>query len=306
MKSNRSRHVSRTFTVALFGLLALASLVPAFAASEAGTGAPQDDANRLVLQKKRLILTVLSSETVKSALSLGGSAARELRDEIEDLMNTGCMHAEKGALAESETSFNAAMKKVASLAAIGSRARSQADTGRERRRYRELLAGINGYLNAVRDAEAAKGRSEFSSTTQNEILRHSELAETAARQGAFGQANEHLTKAYKLAVQLVTALRDKETIVYELKFDVPWDEYEYEKERNNSFIVLIDTLLLEHNPPPSVRKLVRAYQQESRKYFVEAQKMVGENRIEPAIGVMENANRLLTQALRAISPKYAF
>ena len=92
-------------------------------------------------------------------------------------------------------------------------------------------------------------------------------AEALAQKGDYLAANKHLFQAANLVEAALTRARDKETLVHQLKFETPEDEYAYELQRNNSNQLLI--VVVKRKKPPQGTNI---------KYI---EKLVAENDGEP-------------------------
>jgi len=128
-------------------------------------------------------------------------------------------------------------------------------------------------------------------------------ADTAAASSLFAmddvlQARTHLDRAYEEVKLSVEHLRAGETLLRELKFDTPEDEYIYELDRNDTHHMLLTVLLEEKMKDERTKKQVAPFLESADGLREEAKKLASEGDFVEAIGVMERSTKEVVKAIR--------
>lgn len=124
-------------------------------------------------------------------------------------------------------------------------------------------------------------------------------AEQLSQAGDDHLAGDHLAQ---VAVELETALNDAyetDTLVYELGFNTPEEEYQYEDKRNKEYISLAE--ILQQQGAFSEERVVVINETKAKNAAMrsEAEVLANSGRFELAIKKMEDASRILTNVLRS-------
>jgi len=96
----------------------------------------------------------------------------------------------------------------------------------------------------------------------------------------------------------VEHLRTGETLLRELKFETPEDEYIYELDRNDSHRMLLTVLLEEKMKDERTKKQVAPFLESADGLREEAKKLASEGDFVEAIGVMERSTKEVVKAIR--------
>lgn len=184
------------------------------------------------------------------------------------------------------------------LRAMAAAARIVPDKAREKKaeqdRYEQIYEHVLGLRNTLKRIDVDASGEAY--TDVNELIRKSEQL---SKNGDYQLASDHLAR---VTVKLETALNvayGNDTLVYELSFDTPEDEYHYEDRRNKEYITLIE--LLEQQDTLSTARIdvmAQAKEKNSR-LRNEAEVLAKDNRFEAAIHKMEDATGFLANALRS-------
>ncbi len=101
----------------------------------------------------------------------------------------------------------------------------------EKKSYTETLDSVFGYLASLDIAFLQSAASDSEKQSVIAIKKLISDAQQDYKLNKVREANLNLAKAETLAEKLVTVVQHNQTIVYDLKFDSPKDEYEYELKR---------------------------------------------------------------------------
>ena len=190
------------------------------------------------------------------------------------------------------------------LQAISSASRMVEDAGRvktaQQQRYQQLRKRVLSFSEAFQRAAAEEpDRSVKDYLNLSEVSGLLQEAEDLAHKGDFAAANQRLVKAAD-AVELGLSLaRDKQTLVHELKFESPEEEYAYEIQRNKGYQQLIDLLKQKRAGSDTKLMYVQKMIVENDRLCEDAEALVRQGDIQAAIRELEKGTSKLERALRA-------
>lgn len=255
--------------------------------------AEQSGDRALIEQKLMLLDTLLQSPRIAKVESGGEAGSKAKVSEAKELAATARSALAAGDLAAAEGAADAAMRAAA---AAKSNVVAAPDAETQRARNDELLRQIRGYRETLGQAWTASAGAEAGAS----LLRLDRLiaeAEELGGAGRYADANRILGEAYKTAVALVSKQRAGQTVVYQLNFATPADEYAYEQERHRSHEMLIDIALAERGVG---REMVAPYLQRSAELRARAEGAAQQGGYDEAIGDMERATAELMRALQSL------
>ncbi len=255
-----------------------------------------DQRSALVKQKLLLLDSLLNSGKIKQ-LQDGGSddtkkqlaKASQLRDEARALQGAGNHPA-------AEKAADLALRTVSSASAAAVSA-PLLDPKIQLTQNAELAEQVGAYSASIAESWINKGKRRDPRLGQLDRM----LAEAGklTATGRHGDTNRLLTEAYRLAVATVSELRAGETVVIDLKFATPADEYEYEQKRNRSHEMLVEMRIQEGKADGPVRDKVERYMAENRQLRTQAEAQAKAGEHGAAIKSLEEATRQLVRALLA-------
>jgi hypothetical protein len=127
----------------------------------------------------------------------------------------------------------------------------------------------------------------------------SEAAALAAKNN-YVKANEVLQDAQRLVTMALHKMLDSQTIVYDLKFDSPAEEFDYELRRYKGYEDLIPVAIEMKKPAPGAVKLMESFLAKAQKRRDEAKQKAAENDYAEAIGMVQQATTMVRRALRMV------
>jgi uncharacterized protein YfkK (UPF0435 family) len=243
--------------------------------------APEEQ-RALIVQKMMLLKAYLLSSSVQRARDSGHAKATAPISEANALLKQAQVDVENDRFQKAGEALDNGLR-LASLGASFA-AKHQSSTEQEARKYAKLLSQIESYLTAVRSAlvesDSKEQRIEALADVEDMVLK----AERLAKSEQYREANEHLTSAYQLSVTLITNLRKGTTLVSSLSFASPANEFEYERQRHDSYRLLAQS---------------DYYLKESEQFREEAERQAATGEYPVAIQKMEEATVQLIRILQA-------
>ena len=125
-------------------------------------------------------------------------------------------------------------------------------------RYSELLKQALSFQEAFARVVAEKGPG-VNALLPKDTYPQLQQAQHLAADNKHDEANALLAKVCDHMALALSRARAHETVVHNLVFDSPVEEYAYERERNRSHEMLIDMVLAERNPSPGNRQIIQKF-----------------------------------------------
>lgn len=123
-------------------------------------------------------------------------------------------------------------------------------------------------------------------------------ADTLMANGQQRQANQVLSQAYRAVVSTLNKILAAETIVYDLKFDSPSEEFRHELARNRSYEELIPIALAQLNTSRATATLAQRHVLQSQQLRAAAQRQADAGAYPVAMKAIQDATEQLQRALR--------
>jgi hypothetical protein len=289
------RRARRPVRVAVAG--ALARCVLALAAIH-GAAAQADDGRRsMVEQKLRLLDSVLASPRTTRVEQGDNADAKNLLAKARGLAAEARGAFAAGALDRAAASVDEAMRAASAAAARGAPAAAARSTPEEQQaQFQTLTRQVRQYRTAIAAVPAERAGPE-AEPARARLDRLVTEAEELGRAGRLTDANRLLGEALKTAVGLLATWRRGETVVYQLKFDSPAQEFDYEAGRLRSYEMLVDLALAERAVP---RDRLEPELAASRRYKAEAETQARHGRHSDGVKSLERATAHLVRALQSL------
>ena len=168
----------------------------------------------------------------------------------------------------------------------------------ERGEYERRLQTAEAFLGAY-ERVAGEGRiSEAARTQMAELRRLIGEAKSLAQAGQLVEATAHLERAYVIARGNITEMRAGQTLTRSLVFDTPAAEYAYERDRNESHVMLLRFALVEKQPPDLLVRQIEAIREEAEELRRQAARQAEAGRHPEAIDLVARSTDMLLRAIR--------
>lgn len=273
-------------------------------AAQAGAAAvpPADDeaksgaAARALEGKLKLIARLIDSET--SAIEASGN-----RDAIEQLQ--AALRLRQAALDARSRNDDVAADGRANeaLRALGQALRAvrsgRNDASAWRSRYDEVRTRVAGFREAYARINAEKARSRGGVLDEPALDGLLARAEKLLHEGNYKESLASLTRAAVMVESALMQIRNQETLVHELKFNSPEEEYAYERRRNQSYEMLVEMAMTEGKLASVSQEVGTAAMRENRAARERAEAALKAGEAKAGSRVLETATGGLMQVLRA-------
>ena len=170
----------------------------------------------------------------------------------------------------------------------------------QKSRYTQLRARIASFVDAFQRIAKEKQAQDISwLLDMNKIDALLIEAKKLADQEKYREANQHLSHAADNVEIALAQARHKETLLHDLTFETPRAQYDYEKQRNHSYMLLADLIKTKKEIDPHSLERFHAALQENELMRDRADAMVDKGEIDAAIKLLEQGTRNLARTLRA-------
>lgn len=164
-------------------------------------------------------------------------------------------------------------------------------------RYTELLEGVHGLQTAYQDLRLRLApKAGMAPPERVSVL--IDQARSLAHVRHYSEAGELLDNAHALLITALNKLLESTTLMYDLKFQSPAEEFDYEMARYHSYEELVPIAYAELKPGEDSIKLSERFMQESRELRDRAKLQAASGDLQSAIGTMLEAVKHVQAALR--------
>ena len=254
-----------------------------------------------VNQKLMFADMLLSSKTAKHVADSGIADAISLQKQAEQMMQQARQKLKAGSNSDAFADADQALEMLKKASRM---VPSDEELLQLKTHHQELLSSIKDYEKShadnVKRITKAKGEKTAVDYDKQEVERLKSEGVSLAKAGNYAKANESLEKAQHLITVALQKMLESQTIVYDLKFDTPQEEYEYELKRFGGYEELVPIAIEAKKPTEGAIKLMNNYLEKARKMRDEAQKKADAGDYPIAIRMMLDATKTVRLALRMV------
>lgn len=250
----------------------------------------------MATQKARMLTGFFFSARLRQAMAANPEAVTPLETEARAKLAAGQAALDAGQAAEAVALFDAGMRAISRAVALGSPKTKWDDQAASvafvaRRRHAE------SYLSVLENADDITAAERASVAGLRARLGR---ADRFFADGKLEQAGAVLDPAYRDIVDLVSDIRCGRTVVVGKIFETPHDEFEYERQRNQSYVLLVQIALAERaDEQLGLAALAARLTTESTVLRDQAEREADNSDFVVAIATMERATQRLLVVLRA-------
>jgi len=263
---------------------------------------PQSTVTESKVKQKLMFAEMMAgAQGAKRVMSSQNTEAKELVVKAKQLLTEGHNKSKAGALPEALEMANQALKMLSDATRLVPGEEEMAQLAEN---YKNMLAEIQdyqkSYQNNVKNLEKKGGFDESIKYDEKAFAETLAKAESFAQQKNYVHANKLLEQAQTTVTVALHKMLDSKTLVYDLNFETPADEYEYEVKRFTGYEELIPIAIEAKKPAPGAVKLMESFLEKARKRRDEAQAKADEGDYPSAIAMMMQATKTVRRALRMV------
>ena len=216
---------------------------PAHAAVEpAGEEAKSGAIAQALESKLALIARMIASESGIIERS-GHRDAIERLQTARQLRQTALDARTRGEMSSADAMANEALRAIGHALRVARSTQNGAAAWRIR--HDEARARIAAFRQAYARINAEKSRTRGGVLDEAAVDGLVARAEKQHQEGSYRESVATLNRAAVMVESALMRIRDKETLIYELKFNSPEEEYGYERSRNQSYEMLVEIAMTE-------------------------------------------------------------
>ena len=254
-----------------------------------------------VKQKLMFADMMVNGKGAKRVLASNNDEAKRLLASAKQSLAASREKLLAGALSEALALADRAVKDVGAASKM---VPSEDAVAQLSQRYDELLHEIEDFeasyeSNYARQVKAG-GVAEDAEYDKAKVAGLKEEARSLAAKGDYAKANARLEQAQAIVTQGLHKMLDSKTLVYELKFESPSDEYDYELKRFTGYEELVPVAVEMKKPAAGALKLMDSFLDKARKRRDEAKIKAREGDYAAAVGMMQQATKTVRRALRMV------
>jgi len=273
--------------------LAVVMLVALHGPSRAESPAAPDVSSRLVYVERLLT----ESSAARRVDASGNAEAVALKaqaqahfDEARKLADGGDHEAAEAELREAIALMTDAARKANGDSSV---TQKQSDDYGSRKESVQALAKAHDRI------ATEKGMREMNEALQEKVDADLAASDELLKDGKAPEARARLDAAYESVKASLEELRGGDTLVRELNFETPEDEYLYELDRNDTHRMLVEVLLAEKMQASPMRKTADGFIAQAGELRREAEEAAGRKKFEEAIRLLEASTKEFIRAIRS-------
>lgn len=144
-----------------------------------------------------------------------------------------------------------------------------------------------------------KGMKDMNEALQARVASDLAASDELLAQGKGDEARVMLDGTYESVKTSLEGLRGGDTLVRELNFETPEDEYHYELDRNDTHRMLVEVLLAEKMQASPMRKTADGFIAKAGELRKQAEEAAGKKKFEEAIRLLEDSTKEFIRAIRS-------
>lgn len=279
--------------VILAPTFAVLATIPASAQDQRRVPVDQATTEQKAAFLQRLVAKSVAAETIESSGDPAAMAklekARALVADANRDLNAGRYVVANGKLDQALNLINTEARRL-----------SETELGRDRQReaYERRLHTVRAFLKAYERVAGEKGISVATTERLGDIRTLVAAAEAHAGGGRLKEAMALLDRAYVAERGGIRDAREGKTLTRSLNFASAEEEYDYERDRNESHFMLLRFAISEKQPPRTRRKRIDELREEAGVMRRRAEREAQDDHHDAAIGTLTASTDILLRAIR--------
>jgi cellobiose-specific phosphotransferase system component IIA len=252
--------------------------------------------NRELSQKFRMAAFLLNSPVKARIESSGSEVARDLLRKAEASFSFARGQAKNQKWLEANAIIESVLRDLTASSKLLNK------ISVEQNKFEETLKRVEAFTYPYWQ-DLSKSDQKLLEQTNTQIEELMKKASTEAAQEKYEEGSNLLLMAYSLKSQLLQRLEHDNTVVYDLIFDTPEEEYSYLIKRKEHFNELLEGVLEKNIFPVHTLNLVNVYIKKSEDKVVEASSRKESGEHKQASQLLEQSIQDLSTALKILGVK---
>ena len=260
--------------------------------------AKNDDRESAVFNKLKFFSWLVNdSPTMNRVLKSDDSEAIKQLENSRHLLQQAQSQYDEGEFLLAEENIATGIKEMSRV----SRKIKDVDRVEKARRklFQELKQHVQTFADVFERVAKEKNDKDIDAMLDHEKLQKTlDDADALYREGQLALANHTMKQAADIVEKAISNARHKDVLIHELSFDSLEDEYDYEKKRNESYVLLISLLQEKQTVSDASRQYVNKIVAANKGVVAEAELHAADGDNETAIRILEKGTDKLSRALR--------
>lgn len=242
----------------------------------------------------KIVKLINSSSGAKQVMSSDNPLAHEFHAQAKALFDQALQATDK---AEASRLLNESVKAMYS--AIRSASRESVMAEKHVTDYKKLMRSVDAFREQHERISDEKGAGSEGRALRGQVNTLVAEADKAFAAKEYAKAQLLLRESFEMLRNSIESMREGETLVRSLNFATKKDEFDYELERYQSQLVLVDVLLKDKRASSAyVAKQVDGYIVVAEEARAQAESAAAQGDYVAAIGLLEGARKQIVRALR--------
>ena len=268
-------------------------------ADPGSAGSQKSNTEDVAKQKIMLAELMLQAKSAKAIADSGSEVAKNTLSSANTKVQAARQELTSGRASQALILAEEALK----LVTLATQSTSREEAAKlQRVRYNEALETLRNFQESHKQSfdrtvkkRGAAAAVDYDHAKVNSLVHD---ARSLSDKGQHEKAYQALIMAERLVTQAIQAMLNAQTIVYDLNFETPADEYDYERKRFISYEELIPIAIEEKKPAVAVVKLMDTYVVKGRVHKTEAEGKAKAGNYPEAISLMLAGTEEIQRALR--------
>ena len=271
-------------------------------AAQSGSSANKPQITVAMVNQKLMFAGMLVNSTNSARVKASANdEAKQMQAKAEKLVDSAKQKLKAG---DNQAAYSHAEEALKLLKAAADLVPNEEQLAAAKESHQELLASIHNFeLSHKENYERmlkAGGKGAAVDYDKKQVAAIKEEARVLAEKADYVNANKKLEVAQHIITTAIQQMLNSQTIVYDLNFATPKDEFEYELKRYGGYEELIPIAVEQKRPNEGMKKLMETYVKKGQGMRDTAVKTAKAGDYPRAIAMMQDATEEIRRALRML------
>ncbi|WP_455205288.1 hypothetical protein [Kaarinaea lacus] len=264
--------------------------------------APQAEVSvAMVNQKIMFVDMLLKSSSSKRVTSSNNDEAKAMQANAEKLASSAKEKLKSG---DNQVAYANAEEALSLLKQAARLVPSEEEAAELKERHSELKTSLANFEQSHEEnykrIVKTKGEAAAVDYDKTQVASLKTQSDELAKKGDYVNANKSLEKAQHMITEAIQKMLHAQTIVYDLNFETPQEEYEYELKRFVGYEELIPVAVEQKKPKEGAKKLMETYWKKGQQMRDAAVQKAEAGEWSVAIAMLQDATKEVRRALRMV------
>jgi hypothetical protein len=262
----------------------------------------QPEVSVAMVNQKLMFADMLVNSTASTRVKdSANEQAIQTQQKAEDLLAQAKGELKSG---NNQAAYANAEEALALLKSAARLVPSEQETAALKESYEELLHSIDNFKKSHEESHQrmfkAGGESSAIDYDKKQVAVLMTEAESLAQKKDYVNANKKLERAQAMITTAIQQMLNSQTIVYDLNFESPKEEYEYELKRFGGYEELIPIAVEQKQPNEGTKNLMQSFVEKGQKKRSIAIETAQGGDYPRAVAMLQDATKDIRRALRMV------